>query len=245
MQKESIAQLIKTYKNHYCLLNHTVVQVTGQDATSFLQGQLTININTMTQKSSTLGCHLNPKGRIISLFHCFKESEHHYYLIINQDQKEITLKGLKKYALFSKVTIEEISKKVYGLIDCHFEIAAESFIFSAWNDHEKLKLMLSTDTHLFEKNPPCNPEVWHALSILHYTPYINLTNTETMIPIWLNLDTLGAIDFKKGCYTGQEIIARMHFRNKRGKEPVIIDKASNSSIDSAEIDGKIFSLEVQ
>ncbi len=161
----------------------SVIQIAGPDSQSFLQGQLTCNINDVTTEQGLLAAHCNDKGRVISLFYIFLDDDK-YYLTMPTDLIPIALQHLKKYAIFSKVTIEEYKN-----------ITSLSFpdnIQRQFSDYA----------------------TWQWQTIQQGIPTIYAATSSLFLPHDLNLPTLGAINFKKGCYLGQEIIARLEFRGK-------------------------------
>src|SRR5436190_4633303 len=171
---------------HYGLLC-----ISGTGASKFLQGQLTCNVETLGTNAK-LAAHCNPQGRIISLFYIFNQQDA-YYLCLPLDMIATATVALKKYAVFFKVMIEDVTS-VWHLI--------------AYNTPGKISI---------DKEPPIANQSfnqWHTLMISQKIPAIYQTTSSQFLPHDLDLPTLGAIDFDKGCYTGQEIIARMHYRGK-------------------------------
>jgi folate-binding protein YgfZ len=149
-----------------------ILKISGPQAATFLQGQITCDAN---QASSTplLGAHCNREGRVISLFYLYSIGKD-YYMIMDADMVSITQAALKKYAVFFKVTLEDVTAS------------------------NPANINLYEDSELIQKN----------------IPIIYPDTSGKFLPHDLNLQLLNAIDFNKGCYTGQEIIARMHYRGK-------------------------------
>lgn len=147
--------------------NLGLICVAGPDAKKLLQGQLTCDLEKVTEAQPQLSAHCNPQGRVISLFHLFL-SQDHFYLQMPRELIPIAMKALKKYAVFFKVTLTDVSEQ-HPLFTC-------------------------------EKNASA--------------PTIYPETSEKFLPHELNLQNLNAISFNKGCYTGQEIIARMQYRGK-------------------------------
>lgn len=143
-----------------------LLEISGEQAKKFLQGQLTCNMDEVTPESPHLAAHCNPQGRVISLFYLFLRDDH-YFLQMPREMIPIALQALKKYAVFFKVKLTDVS-----------------------------------DEQRIEKNSKEN------------IPMIYPETSEQFLPHDLNLPALGAVSFNKGCYTGQEIIARMHYRGK-------------------------------
>lgn len=147
------------------------IQLAGPDSRKFLQGQVTCDMDLLTAESPIKGAHCTPKGRIIFLFTASCDSQDNISLEIHHSVAEIALASLKKYAVFFKTEISDISDGY------------------------------SADT------VPSNLE-----RIRSGSADVVAATSDMFIPQMLNLDALGYISFKKGCYTGQEIVARAHYR---------------------------------
>lgn len=161
-----------------------LLAVYGEDAKRFLQGQLTCDLETITETSASLGAHCNPQGRVISLFKIIANPKG-YYLQMPFELIPIALKALQKYAVFFKVSLIDESASLNQL---GFNTTKE------------------------------NAEKQHQFEISQQIPSIFPETSEKFLPHELNLPNLNAISFTKGCYTGQEIIARMQYRGKLKKQ---------------------------
>jgi folate-binding protein YgfZ len=226
------------------LSSYSLIEVSGTAATSFLQGQLTCDINLLSNKSS-LAAHCNTKGRVRTLYRVFQQDTR-FYLRCPKSLLKKALENLNFYARFSKVSLSPIENYVgFGIIVPITEIQSLPFptlevnalcdidgytmlrvpgnngynryeIYSLANNNQTLQhpsLMQSWLSGL-----PCLPEQDWALSeILAGIPEIFPETTEQFLPHYIGLPQLGAISFTKGCYIGQEIIARMEYRSKDKK----------------------------
>ncbi len=244
-------------------LNQTygVLEASGEDAATFLQGQLTNDIHQVTNQHAIYSGFCNPKGRLIGFFIIIKFNES-YLLILPRSISESIHKKISMYILRSKVklTMQDEAIQIYGLLDknknsnnealpknhldvlnsneCHMiklqgvgrfmlvglKDACQAFI------HENPELLVNQDINL-----------WRQEEILSGSPNIYPATQEAFIPQSLNLDLMDAINFKKGCYTGQEIVARTHYLGKP-KRRMFIAKAQaelNSSIgDPIDLNGQ-------
>lgn len=188
-----------------------LIKIAGNDASKFLQGQLTCNVDTLTSQA-TLAAHCNPQGRVISLFYIFKSTDA-YFLCLPRDMISIAINALKKYAVFFKVTIEPI--------DSLFTIIGYSQAIDTTLSEQAIgRISLSAGNRLILISDAAAPEnsiqdfEWKAQDLLEKIPSVYAATSGQFLPHELDLPSLGAIDFNKGCYTGQEIIARMHYRGK-------------------------------
>src|SRR5471032_273986 len=220
----------------FCTLSHEgVLAVRGADAGKFLQGQLTCNLNYLSDTQASLGARCTQKGQMQSSFRILLEGDG-VLLAMATELLEPQLADLKKYAVFSKskLTDESAAWVRFGLD--HGDAALSS-----------LGLELPADTDSVARNDgliairvsPGRAELWTAadqadaikgkLSALLAEGDLNQwllgqvragigqvmpSTRELFIPQMLNLQAVGGVSFKKGCYTGQEIVARMQYLGK-------------------------------
>lgn len=216
-----------------------VIEVSGDDSKTFLQGQLTNDINAITPDTSQLSGLCTPKGRLKALFSIFSDSSK-LYLQLPFPLLEETLKRLKMFVMMSKVELIDVSDSlikigIYGakaescLLENGFSIPDEVNSVTQHNDMQLIRLhgdkprfecvgtndtiqnlfaALQKDAHYL------NTEHWKLLDIHSGIPNVFASSKEAFIPQMLNLQALDGISFKKGCYTGQEIVARMQYLGK-------------------------------
>jgi len=207
------------------LSSYRYIDVTGVDAERFLQGQITINVSTPEDKTAYLAALCNAKGRIVSLFFISK-IKLGFRLFMPQSIIKTTIEHLKKYGVFFKVTIEEApaEARLIAFIENpnesnpnnRIKITNTDLSLKSFPNEGELK-PLTTSNSIYTANSNCtqNDEFewyWHLAQ--NKIPWINQDSVEQFLPHDLNLPKLDAVDFKKGCYTGQEIIARMHYKGK-------------------------------
>ena len=244
-------------------LNQTyaVLEVSGEDAATFLQGQLTNDIHQVTNQHAIYSGFCNPKGRLIGFFIIIKFNES-YLLILPRSISENIHKKLSMYILRSKVklTMQDEAIQIYGLLDKNKNSNNEALPKNHLdvlnlNECHMIKLQGVGRFMLVGLKDACqtliheNPELlvnqdisfWKQEEILSGSPNIYPATQEAFIPQSLNLDLMDAISFKKGCYTGQEIVARTHYLGKP-KRRMFIAKAQaelNSLIgDSIDFNGQ-------
>lgn len=201
---------MQTINNLSELADYGLLKVSGGDAKKFLQGQLTCDLEKLNPGDSALGAHCNPQGRIISLFYLFAKADA-YYLLMQHNMVDLALNALKKYAVFFKTELTNVSDNfaVYGEIQ------------QTENCFQFIKLPTETargfsikERNIARKEDPANSLAWKRLNIQEGLATIYPETSGKFLPHDLNLVQLGAISFEKGCYTGQEIIARMQYRGK-------------------------------
>ncbi|MGF6423005.1 folate-binding protein YgfZ [Lelliottia sp. 489] len=215
--------------------------LTGADAEKYLQGQVTADVGQMTEHQHLLAAHCDPKGKMWSNLRLFRRQDG-FALIERRSLRDAQLTELKKYAVFSKVTIaaddEHVLLGVAGfqaraalknlfneLPDAEKQLVSEGATSILWFEHPAERFLLVTDVATTERVTEAlrgeaqlnNSQQWLALNIEAGLAVIDAVNSAQFIPQATNLQALGGISFKKGCYTGQEMVARAKFRgaNKR------------------------------
>lgn len=216
------------------LLNdYRCIRVSGSDAGAFLQGQLTQDVDKITPELSLLGACCNNKGRVIANFRLVAW-ENDLVLRIHTLMAEPLLSHLNKYARFSKVKLcIDDTLRVYGLM-AHPEYFNDVTLPETENacalihKAQAKAMIIKTDAahHCFEVisahalpwlealSAPHHMAQWRHHQFKRKTLDITPELSAHYTPQQIGLDTLGAVDFKKGCYTGQEIVARLHFLGK-------------------------------
>jgi tRNA-modifying protein YgfZ len=218
----------------YPLTHLAVLTVTGNDAARLLQGQLTCNVNDINEAQSSLAAMCNPKGRVISTFLLVKNGDG-FILILPEELSETIKKRLQMYVLRSDVKITDSSDTHCLLGLCEPELSPKPFstileqniIKISFPGLTKRQLLITgpdnaislwSEYTLSKKYHQASQDEWRYLDILAEIPWLTTETSEEFIPQMINLDKLGGISFNKGCYTGQEIVARTHYlgKSKRG-----------------------------
>lgn len=190
----------------FYLSSYSVLKVEGPDAIKLLQGQLTCDIEKVADNEAIWGAHCNAKGRIISLFHLFR-TENNYHLMMRRDMVPIALAELKKYAIFYKVKLSEIITDIW--ITNHRPDSSLHGI----KLFDTFYLLLNTPNHALY--PSYHDESAWKKNLIHQNiPTLYPATSGKLLPHEIHLDALNGLAFNKGCYTGQEIIARMHYLGK-------------------------------
>ncbi|WP_065615196.1 YgfZ/GcvT domain-containing protein [Pseudomonas moraviensis] len=220
----------------FCTLSHEgVLAVRGADAGKFLQGQLTCNINYLSDTRASLGARCTQKGRMQSSFRILLEGDG-VVMAMASALLEPQLADLKKYAVFSKskLTDESAAWVRFGLEHGDAALTSLGLALPAETDsvvrHESLiairvsperaelwvpaaqaqniQSQLSTTLREGDLNQ------WLLGQIRAGIGQVMPSTRELFIPQMLNLQAVGGVSFKKGCYTGQEIVARMQYLGK-------------------------------
>ncbi len=165
--------------------------ISGPDSYKFLQGQVTSNLDDLNNNNFSLSAYCNIKGQVISVFYINKNSNFDldsYNLYFLGDTAEAFLTKIKKYSIFSKITFSPIQ---YFATKQELDELAKTFGFTEENNYNLIHFLIT-----------------------HKTPIITKNTSEHFFPENINLINLNAVSFKKGCFLGQEVIARMHYKGK-------------------------------
>jgi len=217
------------------LSHFSLIRASGPDVRPFLQGQLTNDINLVTPQVAQLSSYCSPKGRMLGSFWIFQRGEE-LYLQLPADRLEAILKRLRMFVLRSQVTLEEAGDELarFGLAgDC----AADLLPFVPADEKGCLTrdgltvIRLPGDRPRFEVlGPPSaltglwkeaagraeqtGPDFWGLMDIRAGIPNVHEDTVEAFVPQMANLQIIGGVSFTKGCYTGQEVVARMQYLGK-------------------------------
>ena len=169
-------------------------------------------------------------------------------MIMAKDLVEKTLLHLKKYAVFFKTELvdEQDNVKVYKKLaakNSEADSNVTSNIFATTQDNDTITLTIGhepLEVQLLITSAKIDIEEKHqdlsALAILTARPLISLEQSETILPQWLNMQSTGGISFTKGCYTGQEIVARMQYKGKSKKQLALVTWQGNLDQTQAIVD---------
>lgn len=197
-----------------------VLSITGDDAASFLQGQTTNDIKIIKTNEWQLSAHLNHKGRILAIFIIYKLSDQHYLLITDKSITDNIIKRLKMFVLRSKVQISQENYKLYFCSSEMKDIDAELKSNELLIDLDNLgnKIILSQDF----KDSSDNINIWNKYLIENKIVFINQALEGLFIPQHIEFT---GVSYTKGCYTGQEIVARTHYLGKAKKSLSIVNSS--------------------
>ena len=188
----------------------SILSISGDDALELLQGQMTQDVRVVEDEKIHITSFCNVQGRVIASAFIQCEGDH-YDLILSSELVEDLCNHLQRYILRSKVEIRQSEKLVYAI-----------FSKDIVNDQELFKMLANDPKRMLalaDKVPESidnfiTSEEWIRCDIENKIAIIDKESTEKFIPQMLNLDILDAVSFSKGCYTGQEVVARVQHRGK-------------------------------
>ncbi len=217
--------------------SYGVLSIQGIDSAKFLQGQLTCNVQEITAQQAKRGAHCSHKGRMIASFYLLQVSEQHYLFVLPQETLSALQKSLQKYIVFSKAKLSDVTSD-YALRGISGENTAQKIVdifgtapTAALAQHSNengvaicvdsnparflcaipSSAQMQVDAALASSNKT-DAHYWNWLNINAGLGSVRAETIEEFIPQMLNLQVLDGISFTKGCYTGQEIVARMQYR---------------------------------
>ena len=234
-----------------------VIKISGEKVETFLQGQLTCDAKAVTENQSQLGAHCDAKGRIQATLRLLKY-KNNYYLLLPLNTVTHLLQCFGKYAVFSRVQLTDISQhwgkislsgsSVISLLEPIFKTVPTTFnqisiqdhwivlnltkgctqrflLLNTENDFTELKAYLNKNTNVGNNND------WQLLDIMDGIPSIDHKTIGLFTPHQINYQLIGGINFNKGCYIGQEIIARTHYLGKLKQSMYRISFTSDNDIE--------------
>ncbi|MDO6747111.1 CAF17-like 4Fe-4S cluster assembly/insertion protein YgfZ [Gilvimarinus sp. 1_MG-2023] len=226
---------------YLCDLGNTaLVHIQGAEAAKFLQGQVTCDLRELSPTQWLPGAQCNLKGRVIASFAVAQTEPEALLLRTSHDLADTFITGLTKYAVFSKVTLspaedwqalgvcgagaEQALADTLGLAFAESErLVVTQELIALKHDTDQIELWLKQEASqaqwltLRETFTPAATGQWQLGLINAGRADVTTATSELFTPQDLNYPEIGAVSFKKGCYTGQEVVARLHYKGKLKK----------------------------
>jgi folate-binding protein YgfZ len=223
-----------------CDLSHFgLIRVSGEDARDFLQGQFSNDLQQVDAAHSQLSAYLSPKGRMLASFRIFAR-EDAFYLRLPHELVEPLIKRLRMFVLRARVQVEDAGDALLRIgcsgpntADELAEVlgAAPETIDAVTHSGDLTVLRVPGPLPRFEVYGPLEPlralwerlnvraapvgkAPWALLDILSGLPVIHAQTMEAFVPQMVNLELVDGVSFKKGCYPGQEVVARTQYLGK-------------------------------
>lgn len=227
--------------NLYALAHLAVLTVGGNDAATLLQGQITCNVNELSDTQSRIAALCTPKGRVLATFILVKD-EAVFRLLMPVELLATVKKRLAMYVLRSAVTITD-STDEFALLGVQSQTEQLAPWFTTCRHAAGMSVKVSAEQGLYvhicpveqasavwsdyleQGFTPHSSTAWRYWEIISGLPWLTEATAEAFIPQMLNLDELGGISYTKGCYTGQEIVARTHYLGSSKRAMFVADCA--------------------
>ena len=233
-------------------------QVSGEDASTFLQGQFSNDINEVSENKAQITSYSTAKGRMLAIFYVCKQSDH-YLLITSADIAEDVMKRLQMYVMRSKVTISKLEDHtLIGLSnDIDASVLNHLSLTQPGSDYQtsmagdtlcvkvpgvNLRYMLIGGQTLLEQCQQLSKneveiyanEYWQWLDILAGLPMITAATQEAFVPQMANMELINGVSFSKGCYPGQEVVARLHYLGNANRRMFRVKTDANQALNAGD-----------
>lgn len=189
-----------------------VLAVTGSDRAALLQGQLTQDVSAARPDATVMAGWADPKGRLLFAGHLFVaqlETEEALALLVPADVADALLRRLRLYILRARAEVNLLGMPLTGLMGSPGEPGEQPGI--RLHGPDRRHLLLGTPLAGDAGAGSAARNAWRLADIRAGLPTVTAATTGEFVPQMVNLDLLGGISFTKGCYTGQEIVARMKY----------------------------------
>lgn len=227
-----------------------VLAVTGQGARKFLQGQITCDIDRLSAEHSLLGARCNIKGRALTNFFLCQRDEETLLMVMDRFLVESSISELSKYAAFFKVALDNVSDDHHclglyeeplttdtAIVKASQQLTDQFTSFPTFNYQDGRRLLLVPDkdvqqlwSQLVTVYQPSDTNFWRLKDIQAGIAILNQATAGLFIPQMFNFQDVDGISFKKGCYTGQEVIARMKYLGKLKRKMYRIELSASDRI---------------
>jgi hypothetical protein len=228
-----------------------LIRVSGEDAGTFLQGQFTNDTQMLSEERSQLSAYCSAKGRMLANFRLFMR-QGSYFMQMPKVPHANMLQRLPLFILMSQVSVEDMSDQLVriGLAGINAqELLAKSFaqvpaeidgviqqgeltLIKLANTPDRYEIIGTADAvielwkELAEQVPPANPDYWSLLDIRAGIPTVHEQTVDAFVPQMTNMQLINGVSFTKGCYTGQEVVARMKYLGKLKRRMYLAHTAS-------------------
>ncbi len=237
------------------LSHYGLIAVHGEDAQTFLANQFTNDINQVSPALAQLNGYCTPKGRLFAIFCVFLRGDT-YYLQLPRELVQPVIDRLRMFILNAQVTLEDASDSLVCIgvssPDLTDQLSKQKTISTPQKNYyctntDKLNIIRlpglfprcliigeSNDIkpvwNIFNVDAaPVGTDAWDLIDIISGIPTITTATQELFIPQMINLDLINGISFKKGCYPGQEIVARTHYRGKLKRRMALFHASAEPS----------------
>jgi folate-binding protein YgfZ len=251
----SVENLPSTYA--VALTNYSAISLSGAEQSKYLQGQVTCDVNDLSESALSIGAHCDAKGKVISVFRLINREGAHL-LLQPKESLEPSLAALNKFGVFAKVDITQTSNLgIYALIgdqasellQQHFgqvpdslsptiQVGSTSLVYIAGqqtryliiDEAEQAQTLILT---LTEKSAltTFGQAVWNLTEINEGFPVLAEQSVLHYVPQMLNLQAIHGICFTKGCYIGQETVARMQYLGKNKRALFALSSKTSANAD--------------
>jgi hypothetical protein len=203
-----------------------LIRARGEDARGFLHGQLTQDMLHLEPGAARLAGYCSAKGRLLASFVVWLDADGDVLLACSADLLPATLKRLSMFVLRAKCQLSDASAELplHGLVGAAVPGSAPGAV----TDHRVVRLPdgAGVPRALCAGPPPTapalDPELWRWLEVHSGVPRIVAATAEHFVPQMVNLELVGGVNFQKGCYPGQEVVARSQYRGTLKRRAYVV-----------------------
>ncbi len=203
----------------------STLTIRGADASTFAHAQFTSNVQALAPGQWQWSAWLDARGRVQFLFHLARTDENTLVALLRGGDASAMAEGLGRYVFRSSVTFEASAPCILG-------IGPSLPAHRIGMDGQTLTIGLDEHSLVFP-GAPDDPGSWRLKAIRHGEPWLPDTLLSTLLPPALGLRRLGALSLDKGCFPGQEIAARLHYRG--GHKHVLVHLALHEAVETGTI----------
>jgi len=214
-----------------------LIRARGADAASFLQGQLTNDVAKLDAGTASLAGYCSAKGRLLASFIAWRSAPDEFMLACSADLLAPTLKRLSMFVLRAKCKLDDATA-AFSLHGIAGPLPGQPQPLAVWGRSQadtvqwlRLPDTLGVQRHLriapIDSPPPESAafalDTWRWLEVQSGVPLIEASTVEQFVPQMVNLELVGGVSFSKGCYPGQEIVARSQYRGTLKRRMALFD----------------------
>ncbi|MBQ4846127.1 folate-binding protein YgfZ [Pseudoalteromonas sp. MMG005] len=232
-------------------LPYQLISISGQEQLSYLHGQLTQDMNLITDEQFMWAGHCSPKGKLWGAFRVFKFNDH-FFMMGSESEVAASARELKKYGVFAQVDIHHLaSPNIIGILTDNETKTCELLGLNFANSNacefanqkalrlDENRIVLYVDEHFNLPAEITLSDEHHAFTeatIIAGEPQLSDGMVEEFVPQMINLQAIGGISFKKGCYTGQETVARMRYLGKNKRAMYILQGSNDKAFSETDVE---------
>jgi folate-binding protein YgfZ len=213
-----------------------VIRAQGPDAASFLHGQLTQDVTGLLPGQARLAGYCSPKGRLLASFVLWRADEQTLLLACSTDLLPAALKRLQMFVLRAKCKLSDASGELalWGVAAAELPVApgrVERLESSQWiglqgaGGRARALVCMPADAHA-PVPATLSADAWAWLEVMSGVPRITAATAEQFVPQMVNLEALDGVNFRKGCYPGQEVVARSQYRGTLKRRMFLFESAA-------------------
>jgi len=199
----------------------SAIRFSGADAGDFLHNQLSADVLALKHGDSTFACYCEPKGRVLALMLVSRDVDD-LYVVMSASLVTSTAARLRMYVLRAKVDIEILDSCIVSGVHSG-EVPSRSPAATtvvAVPDSDDQLIITTGEAALTADSAPLN--AWKVAELQRGITWLCPETSGQFLPQMLGYDSLGAVNFRKGCYPGQEIVARIHYLGKVKRHPRLL-----------------------